>query len=286
MKASISVIIPTFNRRVLVLEAVASVLAQRDAEMEIIVVDDGSTDDTAAALDGFGSRLIRLSRPRAGVSAARNRGIEKSRGEWLAFLDSDDLWLPEKLSAQMDFFARNPESKICQTEELWLRNGRRLNPRNYHQKPEGRCFPLLLERCLVSPSAVMIHRDVFDEVGLFDESLPACEDYDLWLRIGCRRPMGLVKRPLVVKRGGHPDQLSATVPALDRYRIQALAKLLRSGVLDSKQFGAALEVLERKCRIYGEGCLRREKIEEARQVLALPGELALECGFPLEGTPD
>ncbi|MCE5244835.1 MAG: glycosyltransferase [Syntrophobacteraceae bacterium] len=278
MKPVISVIIPTWNRREQLLEAVASVLAQRCAEMEIIVVDDGSTDGTAEALESFGSRVACLYQPRAGVSAARNRGIEASRGEWLAFLDSDDLWLPEKLSAQMDFFSRHPEAGICQTEEVWIRNGRRLNPKNYHRKPEGRCFPLLLERCLVSPSAVMIHRNVFEEVGLFDESLPACEDYDLWLRIGCRMPIGLVKRPLVVKRGGHADQLSATVPALDRYRIRALEKILRSGALDAEQRQAAMDMLEHKCRIYGEGCRRRGREDEAGRVQALPLELAREFG--------
>lgn len=278
MKPVVSVIIPTWNRREQLLEAVASVLAQRGVEPEIIVVDDGSTDGTAEALRSFGSRVACLSQPRAGVSAARNRGIDASRGEWLAFLDSDDLWLPEKLSAQMDFFTKNPEARICQTEEVWIRNGSRLNPRNYHRKPQGRCFPLLLERCLVSPSAVMIHRDVFEEVGFFDESLPACEDYDLWLRIGCRMPIGLVDRPLVVKRGGHADQLSATVPALDRYRIQALEKIIRSGALDAEQLRAAMDVLERKCRIYGEGCRRRGREDEAGRMQALPSELAREFG--------
>lgn len=158
---------------------------------------------------------------------------------------------------------------ICQTEEIWVRNGRRLNPKNYHEKPEGRCFPLLLERCLVSPSAVMLHRDLLEEVGLFDESLPVCEDYDLWLRIGCRHPIGLVREALVVKRGGRPDQLSSSTPALDRYRIRAIAKLLRSGVLRGDYRWAALDALERKCRIYGQGCRKRGREEEAEAVMRL-----------------
>jgi glycosyltransferase involved in cell wall biosynthesis len=275
----VSVIVPTFNRSAFVKEAVASVLAQNGVAMEVIVVDDGSTDGTSDVLESYGAAIRCLKRSHGGVSAARNTGILAAGGEWLAFLDSDDLWRPGKLAAQFDYFSRNPEMKICQTDEIWIRNGLRLNPKLYHQKPQGHCFPLLLERCLVSPSAVIIHRDLFDEVGLFDESLPACEDYDLWLRIGCRRPIGLVPKPLIVKRGGHADQLTATVPALDLYRIQSLAKLLRTAPLDPVQQRLAMQILERKCLIYGEGCRKRGKAEEAASICALPRLLAAELGI-------
>jgi len=272
----ISVIIPTYNRKAAVHEAVTSVLSQKGVDfnaLEVIVVDDGSTDDTPSLLEPLtntpGSPVRCLRQAHAGVSAARNHGIREAAGEWLAFLDSDDLWLPRKLAVQMDYLAHHPEIKICQTEEIWIRNGLRLNPKKYHQKPEGHCFPLILDRCLVSPSAVMIHRDIFREVGFFDEALPACEDYDLWLRIGCRHPIGLVKDPLIIKHGGHPDQLSATVPALDRYRIHSLVNLLRREPLDAEQRHAALTVLDRKCRVYAEGCRKRGRMEEAEAVLAL-----------------
>ncbi|MFZ2447162.1 MAG: glycosyltransferase [Syntrophobacteraceae bacterium] len=271
----ISVIIPTYNRAEPVIEAVESVLAQRDVPqgLEIIVVDDGSTDGTREALGRFSEGIRYIRRPHGGVSAARNQGIAESRGEYIAFLDSDDLWLPGKLSAQMRYFYENPEAVLCQTEEIWMRGGKRLNPRKHHKKPEGRCFPLLLERCLVSPSAVVIRRDLFDTVGLFDESLPACEDYDLWLRIGCRHPLGLIETPLTIKRGGRPDQLSATVPALDRYRVRSIIKLLCAGSLDAAQTGAAMRVFEEKCRIYAEGCLRRGKTDEWRSVEILAREV-------------
>jgi GT2 family glycosyltransferase len=167
----------------------------------------------------------------------------------------------------VDYLNRYPDPGICQTQELWIRNGKRLNPGKVHQKPQGECFALLLERCLVSPSAVMIHRAIFDEVGLFDESLPACEDYDLWLRIGCLYPLGLVDKPLIIKRGGHSDQLSATIPALDRFRIQSLMKLLRSGRLKPVQERATVDCLLRKSRIYAEGCSKRGKRAEAEEVL-------------------
>jgi len=267
---TVSVIVPTFNRRFMVMEAVASVLAQERVRMETIVVDDGSTDGTGEALKSLAGDVRYVFQPNAGVSAARNLGLKLSSGEWVAFLDSDDLWLPGKLAAQLDFFRKNPAFGICQTEELWVRGGRRVNPRKYHGKPRGYCFSRLLERCLVSPSAVMLRRELLEEAGGFDEALPACEDYDLWLRLGCRHPVGLVEEPLVVKRGGRGDQLSACVPALDRYRIRALEKLLDGGELSPSQRRGALEALASKCRIYGEGCLKRGRVEEGRRVLSLP----------------
>lgn len=266
--AMISVIIPTFDRREYVVEAVASVLAQKDVPepCEIIVVDDGSTDATSSALTQFREKIRYIFQDRKGVSAARNRGIIESKGEYIAFLDSDDLWLPDKLSRQLAWFYRNPEALLCQTEEFWIRNGKRLNPRGYHKKPRGFCFPLLLQRCLVSPSAAAVRRAVFDKVGLFDESLPACEDYDLWLRIGCKYPLGLIEEPLVIKRGGHPDQLSATIPSLDRYRIRAILKLLNAASLDPAQLIAAKTVLREKSHIYADGCRKHGKEHEAEMV--------------------
>ncbi len=270
----VSVIIPTYNRSHLVREAIASVLAQQDAAFEVIVVDDGSVDDTAAALAGFGLAIRAIQQPHTGVSSARNTGIRAAVGEWLAFLDSDDLWLPQKLRMQLDFLSRHPQFRICQTEEIWMRNGRKLNPKKYHKKPRGYVFSRLLERCLISPSAVVIHREVFEAVGLFDESLPACEDYDLWLRIGCRYPVGLVDEALTIKRGGHADQLSNTIPALDRYRIQALAKLLERETLSPSQREAALQALRKKCRIYSGGCRKRGREEEAESFIRLLAGLA------------
>jgi glycosyltransferase involved in cell wall biosynthesis len=263
--AMISIIIPTFNRVELVQEAVRSVLRQRNLQegFEVFVIDDGSTEDLSEAIARFSPNVRYIRQEHRGVSAARNRGIEESGGEWIAFLDSDDLWLPGKLSAQMNYFSDNPEIQLCQTEEIWIRNGTRINPRKYHKKPDGHCFAPLLERCLISPSAVVINRRVFEMVGLFDESLPACEDYDLWLRIGCRLPFGLINSPLVIKRGGHTDQLSSSIPALDRYRIHAILKLLRSRSLDNTQRIAALKILQKKSRIYAEGCRKRGRTDEA-----------------------
>lgn len=255
----VSVIITTYNRAGFVLEAVNSVIYQRYVKpLELIVVDDGSTDDTREILSSIGS-VKYIKQDNFGVSCARNRGIKSSRGEWIAFLDSDDLWLPEKLFRHWDFINKNPGILVSQSDELWIRDGVRLNPRKYHEKPEGYCFEKLLKRCLISPSAVMIHRSVFDVVGTFDERVPACEDYDLWLRIGYRFPIGLLKEKLVIKRGGHRDQLSHTVEALDRFRIFSMTKLLIRENLSECQREAVFEELSNKCRIYSFGALKRGK---------------------------
>jgi glycosyltransferase involved in cell wall biosynthesis len=275
----VSVIIPTYNRSDRVREAVASVLAQQDAAFEVIVVDDGSTDDTGATLGSFGAAIRHLWQPHGGVSSARNTGILAAGGEWLAFLDSDDLWLPQKLRVQLDFLHKHPELRICQTEETWVRNGHKLNPKKYHQKPRGYCFPQLLERCLISPSAAVVHREVFEAVGLFDESLPACEDYDLWLRIGYRYPIGLIDQALTIKYGGHADQLSSTIPALDRYRIQALANLLQKEPLNPRQQEVTLQALRKKCRIYSSGCRKRGREGEADSCSQLVERLVRERGL-------
>lgn len=271
----ISVIIPTYNRAAFLFEAVDSVLKQTFSDFELIVVDDGSTDGTADSLiEKYEGRFIYRYQPNQGVSAARNQGIQMARGQWIAFLDSDDLWLPEKLETQILFFSNNPEINICQTEEVWIRNGRRVNPRKKHQKFSGDLFGPSLLLCLVSPSAVMVRRDLFDEVGCFDEALPACEDYDLWLRISSRFPIYLIDRPLVVKRGGHPDQLSRITPALDRYRIAVLIKLLDSNRLTARQYALTFKALETKSRIYGQGCIKRGKAEEGHYYLGLPERFA------------
>ncbi|MEE4113452.1 MAG: glycosyltransferase, partial [Desulfobacteraceae bacterium] len=260
----VSVIIPTHNRSWCLPEAIDSVLSQTYENLELIVVDDGSTDDTPALLARYGSRLRCLRQTNQGVSAARNRGLQAAKGTLIAFLDSDDIWQPEKLTRQVEFFNRQPAAKICQTEETWIRRGVRVNPKRRHRKPSGWIFEASLALCLVSPSAVMMRRELLEEMGGFDESLPACEDYDLWLRVSLRYPIHLIDEPLVIKRGGHDDQLSRQ-HSLDRYRIQSLAKIIGSEPLCDDQALAATAMLREKCRIYAAGCRKHGRIEEAKE---------------------
>jgi glycosyltransferase involved in cell wall biosynthesis len=271
-RPTVSVIIPTFNRAWCLAQAVDSVLAQRFEGFELIVVDDGSTDGTAELLESYGDAIRVVRRENRGVSAARNAGIAAARAELIAFLDSDDLWLPDKLARQVEFFALHPEALICQTEELWVRNGRRVNPGKRHRKRGGMIFEPSLDLCLVSPSAVMARRKLFEQVGCFDENLPACEDYDLWLRVSCRLPVHLIAAPLIVKRGGHPDQLSRSW-GLDRYRIASILKVLAGGVLSEDQRRAAVRVLEDKCAVVAGGCRKRGRLDEAAYYEGLKSEV-------------
>jgi len=270
---SVSIVLPVFNRSQWVCEAVDSVLAQTMRDFELIVVDDGSTDKTPDALGRYGDRIRLLRQQNRGVSAARNRGVRSAGGRWIAFLDSDDLWRAEKLAKQTAFLAGRPAARICQTEEVWIRNGARVNPGRRHRKPSGDIFTASLALCLVSPSAVMMEKSLFMETGGFDESLPAAEDYDLWLRISLRHPVYLIDEPLVVKRGGHADQLSKT-PGIDRYRIRALEKILDGGALSQARYRAAEAVLREKCAIYAGGCRKRGRIEEAQYYEALAERFA------------
>jgi glycosyltransferase involved in cell wall biosynthesis len=262
-KTSISVVIPTYNRAELVLRALRSVLAQTRPAEQVIVVDDGSTDDTGPLVRiQFGS-VDYLAQENRGVSAARNRGIEVATGEWIALLDSDDEWLPEKLERQMACLEQEPDCRLCHTDEIWVRRGRRVNPRRKHAKQGGWIFRDCLPLCAISPSSVLIHRSLFEEVGRFDETLPACEDYDLWLRVCSRWPVLFVPERLVVKHGGHEDQLSSRVWGLDRYRIQALEKVLGSAALGTEDRQAAIDMLVDKIDIYAAGARKRGRVDEA-----------------------
>jgi len=265
---NISVIIPVYNRAHLVGRAIDSVLRQTAQAFEILVIDDGSTDQTSLAMQTYGHQIKYIRQENLGVSAARNRGIKEARGDWLAFLDSDDEWLKEKLEQAYDFNRHNPHYHIFQSEELWIRNGRRVNPKRKHQKTGGWIFRESLPLCIVSPSAVLIQRTVFDRVGLFDEHFPVCEDYDLWLRILRHYPIGLDKRPGIIKYGGHADQLSAQYWGMDRWRILAMEKHLSAPLQKIELRKALLQEIIRKLAILISGAKKRgrnwEELEQKR----------------------
>jgi len=279
---SVSVIIPTYNRAPKVVRAISSVLCQTFNDYEIIVVDDGSTDSTKPAIAQFDECITYIAHSsNLGVSAARNTGIRRSSAPFIAFLDSDDYWLPKKLAAHMEFFRTHPYAQACQTDEIWIRKGHRVNPKKKHLKPSGDIFEPSLKLCLVSPSAVMLRRSLLEEVGLFDEDLMVCEDYDLWLRISCKYPVYLIRQQLIFKDGGRSDQLSYKHKGMDRFRIKSIVKLVKSGRLNERQLISSLDELALKCRIYGNGCLKRGKLKEGSFYLRLPERIReeLSLGF-------
>lgn len=269
METSVSVIIPTFDRRLLVERALTSVLAQTRLADEVIVVDDGSTDGTDGLVRArFPGVMYRFQRNR-GVSAARNLGIREASSDWIALLDSDDEWLPGKLESQLRALADEPEHLLIHCDEFWYRNGRRVNPGLRHRKVGGRIFERCLPLCVISPSAALIHRSVFDRIGFFDETFEACEDYDFWLRFCARFPVLYVDEPLVVKHGGRKDQLSASVWGLDRFRIRALEKILDAEVLTAADRHAAEATLIEKIEVYAAGAQKRGRRLEVERLLSV-----------------
>jgi glycosyltransferase involved in cell wall biosynthesis len=262
-ETSVSVVVPTFNRSAHIERALRSVISQTRPPEEIIVVDDGSTDGTPSLLRRDYPEVRLIEQDHRGVSAARNRGIRASKGSLVAFLDSDDEWLPNKLEKQIAAMARVPDRPLCHTDEIWVRRGRRVNQRNKHRKYGGRIFQHCLPLCVVSPSSAVLRTWLFESVGVFDESLPACEDYDFWLRLTARYPVLYLDEPLIVKYGGHEDQLSRRYWGMDRFRIRALEKILRDAELSADDRDAARAELRRKVELYARGARRRGKHEEA-----------------------
>ena len=267
---NVSAVIPTFNRGHCLLRAINSVLAQTTPVDEIIVVDDGSDDKTydllvkSELLDMRGQlpNIRYLYQENKGVSAARNLGIKEAENEYIALLDSDDAWAETKIERQaFKLEKKNFSCRITHTEEIWLKDGQRINPKKKHKKGGGFIFEKCLPLCCISPSSVLLHRTLFDDYGFFDEKLPACEDYDMWLRLCAFEEVLFVEEALTIKYGGHADQLSRAFWGMDRFRVLALEKLINSGKLSKTQRSQALEMLVKKVEILLLGAKKREKKE-------------------------
>lgn len=265
----VSVIIPTFNRSEYITRAAKSVLDQSFKDLELLIVDDGSTDETGKIIESLGDPRIRyFFQPNQGVSRARNLGINNSRGNFISFLDSDDEWLPRKLEQQLESLESHPEYRIVHTNEIWIRKGLRVNQKKIHRKYGGWIFQYCLPLCVISPSSIMLSRDIFNKTGLFREDFPVCEDYELWLRLASAWPVLFIDDPLIVKYGGHHGQLSARHWGMDRFRVKALSGIIESGNLTQMQKRLAIQELKRKCVILEKGFRKRGKNTEADHFLA------------------
>ncbi len=253
----VSVIVPTHNRRHTLARALDSVLAQSHSQLELIVVDDGSTDDTVHFLLQHYPQVQVFSQPQQGVSAARNLGIRAATGNWVALLDSDDCWQSEKLSLQLTALAQSND-RWCHTEELWYRHGIRVNAMHKHRKCGGKVYLDCLPLCCISPSSVLMHRTVFEDYGFFNEQLPACEDYDLWLRITAYEAITFVSDPVTIKYGGHDDQLSKKYWGMDRFRLIALYNQLMDPALPKVYRQQTEVVFKKKLAIVRKGAQKRD----------------------------
>ena len=276
----ISVIIPTYNRVDFIQKAVDSVLNQTFPCCELLVIDDGSTDDTSAIIQRMSNQseveIRYIHQENKGASAARNLGIAKARYDLLCFLDSDDCWDTRKLEMQAAAMEQESGYLISHTCELWYRHGKRVNQKKKHAPPHGEIFNRALKMCVVGMSTVMVRKQLFEQYGLFDESLLCCEDYDLWLRVSRNEEFLLVDAPLTLKDGGREDQLSAIHRlGMDTWRIQSICNLLDKYTLSEAQTQSALAELRRKCTIYGNGCIRHGRREEGEGYLVLPEKYVL-----------
>lgn len=261
MKPLVSVIIPTYNRAQTIERAVNSVLGQTMGNLELIVVDDGSTDETQEILKKF--QYIRvISTENQGVSRARNLGVQAAKGSWVAFLDSDDEWLPEKLAKQFHEASLKPECQLVHGDEIWIRNGVRVNPMKKHAKSGGDIFENALKLCCISPSTAMIKKSLFEELGGFREDFPVCEDYDLWLKVTARHPVAYVDDFLIKKYGGHEDQLSRRYKAMDYWRVVSMLDLLENSPLSEKKWEMLFKEVQKKSDILLKGYRKHQNLSQ------------------------
>jgi len=238
-------------------EAVQSVLSQTYENIELIVADDGSAQRPLDGIIGSDARLKYLPGPPRGAAAARNRGIRASTGEYVAFLDSDDLWNRKKLEHQLAAMIENPQAGLCYTDEIWLKDGKWLNQKKRHKKWGGWIFPFCLPLCIVSLSSAFFPKHVLDEIGPLNEGLPVCEDYEYWVRLSLRYQTVFLPQRLVTKRGGHEGQLSEKYWGIDRFRIKALVGILQHETLSPVQKEITANEIERKCHVVAGGARKR-----------------------------
>ena len=261
----ISVVIPTYNRKHTLARAINSIFSQTRQVFEIIVVDDGSTDGTPEWIMQTYPAVKYIYQKNSGVSSARNTAIRSAKGNWIALLDSDDEWLPSKLEKQIEFLMKQPDYKFCHTNEIWIRNGKRVNQMNKHKKFGGEIFEKCLDICRISPSSSLFSKSILDDIGYFDESLKVCEDYDLWLRVTSKYKILFLDNPLIKKYGGHSDQLSQLPNGIEQYRIHSLENILHSNFLSDSQKIAAKDTILYKLDIYINGLKKRGKLKDLKK---------------------
>lgn len=266
----VDIVVPSYNRWEFLKRAIRSIQDQTFTTWTLWVVDDGSTDKTASRINQFFSSDSRIkfisSKVNRGVSWARNEGIKQGKEEWLAFLDSDDEWLPEKLENQIRFSKLNPQFSLIHCNEVWIKEGKELAQKKKHKKQGGRIFIPSVQLCCISPSAALLKRSLLNKVGLFREDFPVCEDYEMWLRITSQYSVGFVEEALVVKHGGHEDQLSRRYPAMDYWRVKALKNYINDERLSIEERKTVKEVMLKKAKILLRGYDRYQNFKNKKEI--------------------
>jgi len=277
---TLSVIIPVYNRRDLLKEALDSLDSQRFKDFQVIIADDGSTDgsdETAESwLKTHRGHLLRLKHS-GFPGLVRNRAVDLAEGEWIAFLDSDDLWKPEKLQRQLEEIRREPEIRLWHCREIWQRGTQIVSQKKQKHRRRGDLFEDALKKCIIGPSTVLIRRDFWNQTGGFRDDMEIAEDYELWLRMTALEPVGYLDEPLIIKRAGDWDQLSEKYGQIEIFRMRGLAALVESQWFSrhaSEQIQSlAVQELIRKYDIYARGCRKRGKEQEAAHYEALSSKL-------------
>lgn len=261
----VSVVIPTFNRAKVIDRAIKSVLAQTYKHIEVVVIDDGSSDSTQEIVSKFkGIKYFKIEN--SGVSCARNIGVSKCLGDYIAFLDSDDEWVSDKIELQLEYLIKNPSVKIVYANEKWIRNNEVVQKKKHHEKLSGLIFSKCLDQCFIGPSSVLMEKTLFDSFGGFDADYEVCEDFELWLRVSFRNYIGLVDQELVIKYGGHDDQLSMKYPAMDYWRIKALYKFLISHNVENIEKILISSTIEKKSKHLLKGFLKYNRVREYEEI--------------------
>lgn len=270
----VSVIIPTFNRQQMIERAIRSVWAQRGVYCELIVIDDGSTDQTVQKLHELRAEqdFKIIQQTQQGPGAARNKGVKEASEAWIAFLDSDDEWLEDKLSRQFGLLSQEPGLQLIHGEEIWVRGGRRVNARKKHQKSGGWIFTNCLKICCISPSAALIKKEFFSNLGGFNEHFPVCEDYHLWLHMTSQQKVGFIDSPVMIRYAGHDDQLSFQLKAMDYYRVLAIKDVLQTRILSDEWKRAAISELKYKTDILLKGYKKHNNPVRYQEVLRIQNE--------------
>lgn len=246
----------------MLLDAVHSVLEQSSKADEIIVVDDGSTDDTYKMFPMDGVKYCRIKHS-GFPGKVRNIGASLATSDYLAFLDSDDTWFPEKLSKQRGFFSTHPHCRILHTKERWLMNGKFVSQKKRKHKTSGYIFKESLQGCIMGPSTIVMDKKLYWEFNGFSENIEVGEDYDLWLRLCNSVAVDYIDEELITKIAGHGDQLSFKYGYIEPFKVDVLEEIIKSGLLSKSNQLLAIESLKVKYDIIINGCIKRRKNDAA-----------------------